>query len=68
MANEKISEALSDLFNKLPNSLNGNGQNFIFLLKKSLGTIADELNEKFEYISKIANAVTDTPRYYKRTD
>lgn len=61
MANEKISEALSDLFNKLPNSLNGNGQNFIFLLKKSLGTIADELNEKFEYISKIANAVTDTP-------
>ena len=61
MANEKISNALSDLFTKLPNSLNGNGQNFIFLLKKSLGTIADELNEKFEYISKIANAVTDTP-------
>ena len=61
MANEKISNALSDLFTKLPNSLNGNGQNFIFLLKKSLGAITDELNEKFEYISKIANAVTDTP-------
>jgi hypothetical protein len=60
MAN-KISEKLAESWKKLPNSLNGNGQNFIFLLKTILGDLKEELDSKFEEISKISSSVTDAP-------
>lgn len=60
MANN-ISEKLAETWKKLPNAINGNGQNFIFLLKTLLGDLKDELDDKFEEISKISNAVTDAP-------
>lgn len=60
MANN-ISEKLAESWKKLPNAINGNGQNFIFLLKTLLGDLRDELDDKFEEISKISNAVTDAP-------
>ena len=60
MANN-ISEKLAESWKKLPNAINGNGQNFIFLLKTLLGDLKDELDDKFEEISKISNAVTDAP-------
>lgn len=56
-----ISDTLTAFFKKLPNSINGNGQNFIYLLKDMMSNLTSELNDKFEEISKIANAVTDTP-------
>ena len=60
MANN-ISKKLEESWKKLPNAINGNGQNFIFLLKTLLGDLKDELDDKFEEISKISNAVTDAP-------
>lgn len=60
MANN-ISSKLEETWKKLPNAINGNGQNFIYLLKTLLGDLRDELNDKFEEISNIANAVTDAP-------
>lgn len=60
MANN-ISEKLAETWKKLPNAINGNGQNFIFLLKTLLGDLKEELDDKFEEISKIASAVTDAP-------
>ena len=60
MANS-ISDTLQTYFNKLPSSLQGNGQNFIFLLKDMLKDLTGELNSKFEEISKIANSITDAP-------
>lgn len=60
MANN-ISDKLAETWKKLPNAINGNGQNFIFLLKTLLGDLKDELDDKFEEISKISNAVTDAP-------
>lgn len=60
MANN-ISEKLAESWKKLPNAINGNGQNFIFLLKTLLGDLKDELDDKFEEISNIANSVTDAP-------
>lgn len=60
MANN-ISEKLTETWKKLPNAINGNGQNFIFLLKTLLGDLKDELDDKFEEISKISNSVTDAP-------
>jgi len=60
MANS-ISEKLETAWKKLPNAMNGNGQNFIFLLKELLGDLTTELNSKFEEISKLSNYVTDTP-------
>lgn len=60
MANN-ISNKLEDTWKKLPNAINGNGQNFIFLLKQLLGDMKDSLDSKFEEISKIANSVTDAP-------
>lgn len=60
MANN-ISEKLAETWKKLPNAINGNGQNFIFLLKTLLGDLKDELDDKFEEISNIANSVTDAP-------
>lgn len=60
MANS-IAEKLEEAWKKLPNAMNGNGQNFIFLLKEILGDLTTELNSKFEEISKISNSVTDTP-------
>lgn len=60
MANN-ISGKLEDTWKKLPNAINGNGQNFIFLLKQLLGDMKDSLDSKFEEISKIANSVTDAP-------
>lgn len=60
MANN-ISEKLAETWKKLPNAINGNGQNFIFLLKTLLGDLKEELDDKFEEISNIANSVTDAP-------
>lgn len=60
MANN-ISDKLTETWKKLPNAINGNGQNFIFLLKTLLGDLKDELDDKFEEISKISNSVTDAP-------
>lgn len=60
MANS-IAEKLETAWKKLPNAMNGNGQNFIFLLKELLGDLTTELNSKFEEISKLSNYVTDTP-------
>lgn len=60
MANN-ISKKLEESWKKLPNAINGNGQNFIFLLKTLLGDLKDELDDKFEEISNIANSVTDAP-------
>lgn len=60
MANN-ISKKLAESWKKLPNAINGNGQNFIFLLKTLLGDLKDELDDKFEEISNIANSVTDAP-------
>ncbi|MBM6701074.1 hypothetical protein H6A05_01860 [Megasphaera elsdenii] len=60
MANN-ISDKLAETWKKLPNAINGNGQNFIFLLKTLLGDLKEELDDKFEEISKISNAVTDAP-------
>lgn len=60
MANN-MSEKLAESWKKLPNAINGNGQNFIFLLKTLLGDLRDELDDKFEEISNIANSVTDAP-------
>ena len=60
MANN-ISKKLEESWKKLPNAINGNGQNFIFLLKTLLGDLKDELDDKFEEISKISNAVTEAP-------
>lgn len=60
MANN-ISEKLAETWKKLPNAINGNGQNFIFLLKNLLGDLKEALDDKFEEISNIANSVTDAP-------
>ena len=60
MANE-LSTKLEEFWKKLPNAINGNGQNFIFLLKNLLKDLKEALDSKFEEISEIANAVTDTP-------
>lgn len=56
-----IADSLETAWKKLPNAMNGNGQNFIFLLKELLGDLTSQLNDKFEEISKLANSVTDTP-------
>ena len=60
MANS-IADKLQESWKKLPNAMNGNGQNFIFLLKELLGGLTTELNSKFEEISKISNSITKTP-------
>lgn len=60
MANS-IADKLQESWKKLPNAMNGNGQNFIFLLKELLGDLTAELNSKFEEISKISNSITKTP-------
>lgn len=60
MANS-IAETLQTAFNKLPSTLQGNGQNFIYLLKDTLKDLTGELQDKFEEISKIANSITDAP-------
>ena len=60
MAND-ISTTLENYFKQLPSSLQGNGQNFIYLLKNMLSDLTGELNSKFEETSKIANSITDAP-------
>ena len=60
MANT-VSDTLKEAWNKLPSSIDGNGQNFIFTLKNLLGTLTEQLNDKFEEISNIANSITDAP-------
>lgn len=60
MANS-IADNLEAAWRKLPNAMNGNGQNFIFLLKELLGSLTEQLNAKFEEISKLSNSITNTP-------
>ena len=60
MANS-IADNLEAAWKKLPNAMNGNGQNFIFLLKELLGNLTEQLNAKFEEISKLSNSITNTP-------
>lgn len=60
MANS-IADNLEAAWKKLPNAMNGNGQNFIFLLKELLGNLTEQLNAKFKEISKLSNSITNTP-------
>lgn len=60
MAN-KLEEKIASYWKKLPNSLSGNGQNFVFLLKEILQDLSTDLDSKFQEVSKIANEITDAP-------
>lgn len=57
----KLEEKIEEYWKKLPNSLNGNGQNFIFLLKDALKELSSDLDSKFQEVSKLANEITDAP-------
>lgn len=61
MADTSVSSKLEEYWKRLPNAINGNGQNFIYLLKDVLSDLSEELNSKFEEVSKIANSITDAP-------
>ena len=61
MATTDLTSEILEELNSLPTSTQGNGQNFIFLLKKLLGNLKTELEDKFTEISNIANSITDAP-------
>ena len=61
MATANLTSEILEELNSLPTSTQGNGQNFIFLLKKLLGNLKTELEDKFTEISNIANSITDAP-------
>lgn len=47
--------------NKLPSSILGDGRKFVSLLKNYLKELQDDINEKLGEVTKIHNAIADTP-------
>lgn len=60
MANETIDKKIEKA-KDLPSTVQGNGQNFIYLLKKYLEQLTKEVNDKFVEVSKMYNAINDSP-------
>ena len=64
MANETIDKKIEKA-KDLPSTVQGNGQNFIYLLKKYLEQLTKEVNDKFVEVSKFYNAIIDAPTEIK---
>lgn len=61
MANQILDKELTDKKNAIPSTVQGNGQNFIYILKKYLEVLSDEINTKFKEVSKLFNAINNAP-------